>query len=435
MKNPILLLAILGVINFGMVLGCTRDLPANLSIPLKGEIRKGYFITEATGLCSDTGHMAVDDIDTCKEAAEELKRKFGGVEDSAIRLNGCHVHDNDVFFNQKSTGYGSWLASQICKPKGCECDSFVNAKGYGACKTGESNDRAMCYVKNPETSICTDLKASSTNPDKKWSYTACEQRTRVTSKWYSGISDHKNDTFEARLRQEGEECGGCFYPPPYFADPETCAPGLECKHVDPLQKSFGKTCVRPAKCSEVDVLHTKHWTDGNTGEYFYFSATDFDEMLGRSDWDGETFNVVQEGSQEWSGKVKVWKKSLLNKGPNGRRASGSKPGQWRRGDTIALQECRVADGYVCEEKVCHSSDYIEGEDWGYYSKSDIGCFECQKRCNADKNCGGVECNSGYCSWWKWGKCSNVGCDLDYRTYYCRKRKNDYKEMIINKFEF
>ena len=82
------------------------------------EIRKGYFITEATGLCSDTGHMAVDDIDTCKEAAEELKRKFGGVEDSAIRLNGCHVHDNDVFFNQKSTGYGSWLASQICKPKG-----------------------------------------------------------------------------------------------------------------------------------------------------------------------------------------------------------------------------------------------------------------------------------------------------------------------------
>ena len=194
-------------------------------------------------------------------------------------------------------------------------------------------------------------------------------------------------------------------------------------------------------------------------------------MLGRSDWDGETFNVVQEGSQEWSGKVKVWKKSLLNKGPNGRRASGSKPGQWRRGDTIALQECRVAgkltsiyawslkynlcifclyefiikhihihqiEGYVCEEKVCHrrfATDYTEGEDWGYYSKSDIGCFECQKRCNADKNCGGVECNSGYCSWWKWGKCSNVGCDLDYRTYYCRKRKNDYKEMIINKFEF
>ena len=178
------------------------------------------------------------------------------------------------------------------------------------------------------------------------------------------------------MRQEGEECGGCFYPPPYFADPQTCAPGLECKHVDPLQKSFGKTCVRPgmmvflhfphinvslvlfyliysiqknckvfflsAKCSEVDVLHTKHWTDGNTGEYIYFSATDFDAMLGRSDWDGETFNVVQEGSQEWSGKVKVWKKSLLNKGPNGRRASGSKPGQWRRGDTIALQECRVA---------------------------------------------------------------------------------------------
>ena len=92
----------------------------------------------------------------------------------------------------------------------------------------------------------------------------------------------------------------------------------------------------------MDVLHTNHWMDGDTGEYFYFSATDFGEMLGRSNWDGETFDVIQAGSQNWSGKVKVWEKSMWNGGPNGRRASGSQPGQWKPSDTIELQACHVA---------------------------------------------------------------------------------------------
>ena len=68
------------------------------------------------------------------------------------------------------------------------------------------------------------------------------------------------------MRQEGEECGGCFYPPPYFADPQTCAPGLECKHVDPLQKSFGKTCVRPGM---MVFLHFPHI---NVSLYFILST-------------------------------------------------------------------------------------------------------------------------------------------------------------------
>ena len=107
-------------------------------------------------------------------------------------------------------------------------------------------------------------------------------------------------------------------------------------------KEIFKVFIILVKCPSVDVLHTNHWKDGNTGKYFYFSATDLDEMLGRSNWDGETFNVVQAGSQEWSGTVKVWKQSFRNKGPNGRRVSGSKPGQWRTSDTIKLQECDLA---------------------------------------------------------------------------------------------
>ena len=75
---------------------------------------------------------------------------------------------------------------------------------------------------------------------------------------------------------------------------------------------------------------------------------------------------------------------------------------------------------MCEEKGCHWSDYTKGEEWGYYSKTDIGCFECQKSCNLDENCGGVECDSGYCSWWKLGKCSTLGeYNANYHT--CRKR--------------
>ena len=80
----------------------------------------------------------------------------------------------------------------------------------------------------------------------------------------------------------------------------------------------------------------------------------------------------------------------------------------------------VIGGYLCEEKGCHWSDYTKGEDWGYYSKTDIGCFECQKSCNLDENCGGVECDSGYCTWWKLGKCSTLGeYNANYHT--CRKR--------------
>ena len=88
----------------------------------------------------------------------------------------------------------------------------------------------------------------------------------------------------------------------------------------------------------MDVSHTSHWRNGNTGEHFYFTATSLDKMLGRKNWNGTKLDVIQSGSQDWMGTVTVWKKNLWNKGSNGRRAFNNKPGQWRAGDTIALQE-------------------------------------------------------------------------------------------------
>ena len=91
-----------------------------------------------------------------------------------------------------------------------------------------------------------------------------------------------------------------------------------------------------AKCPTVDILHTKHWRDGDNGAYFYFSEEDFNEMVGNEDWDNETFDVIQEGSQSWTGWVKVWKHT---QGAHGRRLRGRSSGQWAKGDTIKLTSC------------------------------------------------------------------------------------------------
>lgn len=61
--------------------------------------------------------------------------------------------------------------------KGCECDSFISQNGWGDCKKSEPDGRTLCYVKDPKTSTCPDLKASTTDIGKSWSYKACEYAT------------------------------------------------------------------------------------------------------------------------------------------------------------------------------------------------------------------------------------------------------------------
>ena len=92
-------------------------------------------------------------------------------------------------------------------------------------------------------------------------------------------------------------------------------------------------------CPNVKVLHTDHWRYGDTGMYFFFSPTDLDAMLGRTNWNRETLDVTQKGSQEWSGKIKVFMGPM---GAYGRRAYGVNGGQWKQNDIIELQTCNVA---------------------------------------------------------------------------------------------
>ena len=69
-------------------------------------------------------------------------------------------------------------------------------------------------------------------------------------------------------------------------------------------------------------------------------------MLGRTDWGPETIGVVQKGSQEWSGKIKVFKEDASNNGAHGRRAEDADPGQWQQNDIIELQTCNVAGRFA-----------------------------------------------------------------------------------------
>ena len=66
----------------------------------------------------------------------------------------------------------------------------------------------------------------------------------------------------------------------------------------------------------------------------------------------------------------------------------------------------VGTEYICGNSHCSWKDYVEHEDWGYYSRTNGNCTLCQDKCNHDRNCGGVECGGiyDYCGWWKEGSC-------------------------------
>ena len=79
-------------------------------------LAKGYFTTAKGKLCSETGNFAVDDIETCHEAAEELRYHFKNTEDLPDWPKGCY-QANNVYFNQHPTGSSNDEARQICKPR------------------------------------------------------------------------------------------------------------------------------------------------------------------------------------------------------------------------------------------------------------------------------------------------------------------------------
>ena len=77
-------------------------------------------MTAYNKLCSDNGGIAVDDIETCQEAAKELNGNFKGTEDLANWPKGCYFTGMQAYFNHHSTGSTSESAREICKRGGKE---------------------------------------------------------------------------------------------------------------------------------------------------------------------------------------------------------------------------------------------------------------------------------------------------------------------------
>ena len=85
----------------------------------------GYFLTEKNGLCSETKDSVVDDLKTCKEAVDEIKKKvkaanFKMEEEESDWPSGCYLYtiNDGVYFNKQSTGSRHRSSQQICKSKG-----------------------------------------------------------------------------------------------------------------------------------------------------------------------------------------------------------------------------------------------------------------------------------------------------------------------------
>lgn len=79
------------------------------------------------------------------------------------------------------------------------------------------------------------------------------------------------------------------------------------------------------------------------GKYFYFSKEEFSKMVGNENWNEQEFEIVQEGSHSWEGKVVVYKSvdRWNDESIYGRKADGegAADGDWKTSDTITLKRC------------------------------------------------------------------------------------------------
>ena len=70
--------------------------------------------------------------------------------------------------------------------------------------------------------------------------------------------------------------------------------------------------------------------------YFNFDKDEMTRMLGREMIHAEEFEIVQEGSRDWSGYIKI---QWPDQNPRGRRLYASDENQWSKGDKIRLLSC------------------------------------------------------------------------------------------------
>ena len=83
-----------------------------------------------------------------------------------------------------------------------------------------------------------------------------------------------------------------------------------------------------------------------SGTFFDFDENDFTKMVGETGWSNKNHEVIQTGSKNWTGTVKVWdnKDGVAYGGAHGRiepKNLGA-VGHWVEGDRIQLKACEQA---------------------------------------------------------------------------------------------
>ena len=77
----------------------------------------------------------------------------------------------------------------------------------------------------------------------------------------------------------------------------------------------------------------------------YFSFIGFEddmaELYGYSSWNRQNVEVVQRGSQTWTGTIIAWSAEKV-----GRRAEGAAGGQWQAGDTLTVKACAKNGSHI-----------------------------------------------------------------------------------------
>ena len=77
--------------------------------------------------------------------------------------------------------------------------------------------------------------------------------------------------------------------------------------------------------------------------FFYFDENDFTKMVGETGWSNKNHEVIQTGSKNWTGTVKVWdnRDGVAYGGAHGRiepKNLGAVE-HWVQGDRIQLKAC------------------------------------------------------------------------------------------------
>ena len=91
------------------------------------------------------------------------------------------------------------------------------------------------------------------------------------------------------------------------------------------------------------------------GMFFFFDGfeDEMTELFGYSGWNAKTVEVVQRGSQTWTGTVKVWSERR-----DGRRDEGEGEGQWQAGDTLTAKACAENGSHIETSIRCYYPIYF-----------------------------------------------------------------------------